>query len=252
MKRLCLVGFLIVLLVILFSFSSFFVLAQYETTKTTNFTIPSSGITHIDQSTTAGGVSIDIAGTTSATGSVSTATYTGNPQPHASWPVNVTLTHFVAITINMDARYFQSANITVSYSNSDIAGINPPYTLYKYYPDTNDYVRLNSVVDTSAKTIAATVTSITDPLFAIGGTTAIVVTPTPLTSPVPPWIWAVVATIIIVVVLVVILLLFRRARYPQKNLTKNGATTPSADTNKTSYSISSNMNIIKIECFAPH
>jgi hypothetical protein len=210
MKKLGLVSFVTVFMVILVSFSSFAALAQYETTKTANFTIPSSGIAHIDQSTNAGGVSIDIAGTASATGSVATATYTGNPQPTASWPVNVTLTHFVAITINIAASYFQNANITISYSNSDIAGINPPYTLYKYNPDANNYVALNSVVDTSAKTITVTVTSITDPLFAIGGTTALVVTPTPLTPPVPPWIWVVVAIVIIVVVLVVVLLLFRR------------------------------------------
>ena len=204
-----LVGFVTVFVVVLFSFSSLVALAQYETTKTANFTISSSGVAHVDQSTTAGGVSIDIAGTPSATGSVTTATYTGNPQPDASWPVNVTLTHFVAITFNMATSYFQSANITISYSDSDVAGINPPYTLYKYNPDTNNYVALNSVVDTSAKTITATVTSITDPLFAIGGTTALTVTPTPVTPAVPPWIWIVVATVIIVIVFVVALRLLR-------------------------------------------
>ena len=210
MRRLCLVGFLIVLLVILFSFSSFFALAQYETTKTADFTVPSSGVAHIDQSITAGGVSIDIVGTTSATGSVSTATYTGNPQPHAYGLVNVTLTHFVAVTINMDASYFQTANITISYSNSDIAGINPPYSLYKYIPESNVFLPLKSIVDNSTKTITATLTSITDPLFAIGGTTALVVTPTPVTSAVSQWIWVVVATVIIVYAFFMVLLLFRR------------------------------------------
>ena len=93
-------------MVILVSFSSFAALAQYETTKTANFTISSSGIAHVDQSTTAGGISIDIAGVPSATGSVTTATYTGNPQPNASWPVNITLTHFVAITFNIGCKLF--------------------------------------------------------------------------------------------------------------------------------------------------
>ena len=210
MKKLGLVGFVAVFVVVLFSFSSFVALAQYETTKTADFTISPSGVAHVDQSTTAGGVSIDIAGTPSATGSVATATYTGNPQPDASWPVNVTLTHFVAVTINMDASYFQTANITISYSNSDIAGINPPYSLYKYIPESNVYLPLNSIVDNSTKTITATLTSITDPLFAIGGTTALTVTPTPLTFSNQLWIWVIMATVIIVIVIAVVLLLFRR------------------------------------------
>jgi hypothetical protein len=209
-RKLGLVGFVTVFVVILVSFSSLPVLAQYETTKTANFTIPSSGIAHIDESTTTGGVTIDVAGTISAIGSAATATYTGNPQPHASWPANVTLTRFLAITINMEAIYFRNANITISYSSSDIKGINPPYTLYKFNPDTNKYVALNSVVDSSAKTVTVTLTSATDSLFAIGGTTAVVVTPAPLASPVSPWIWVVVATVIIVVVLVVVLMLYRR------------------------------------------
>lgn len=113
----------------------------------------------------------------------------------------------MAINFNMATSYFKSANITISYSDSDVAGINPPYSLYKYNPDANNYVALNSLVNTSAKTITATITSINDPLFATGGTTALAVTPTPVTSAVLPWIWVVVATIIIVVVLVVVLLL---------------------------------------------
>ena len=76
-KKFGLVGLVTVFLVVLFSFSSFVALAQYETTKTADFTISSSGVAHVDQSTTAGDVSIDIAGTNSAPGSVTTATYSG-------------------------------------------------------------------------------------------------------------------------------------------------------------------------------
>ena len=210
MRKLCVVVFVTVFVVIMFSFSSFVALAQYETTKTADFTIPSSGTSHIDLSTTPGDVSIDISGTIYANGLVSTATYAGNPQPHASWPVKVTLTRFVDVTISMDARYFQTANLTISYSNSDVRGINPPYSLYKYNSESNTYLPLNSTVDDSTKTITTTLTSTNDPLFAIGGTTAPVVTPTPVLSSNQQWIWVIVATVIIIIVLTVALLIFRR------------------------------------------
>jgi cobalamin synthase len=206
-KKLGLVGFFTVFVVVLFSLSSFVALAQYETQTTAPFTISSSGVAHVTQSSTVGSVSIDITGTPSATGSVSTAIYNGNPQPDASMAANITLTYFVAVTFDIPANYFQSANITISYSDAAVAGINPPYALYKYSSGTNSYVELSSVVDTSAKTITATVTSTTDPLLAIGGTTALTATPTAVTSAVPPWIWVVVATVIVVIALVVVVLL---------------------------------------------
>lgn len=210
MRKLCLVVFVTVFVVIMFSFSPFVALAQYETTKTADFTIPSSGTSHIDLSTTPGGVSIDISGTIYATGLVSAAAYAGNPQPHASWPVKVTLTRFVDVTISMDASYFKTANLTISYSNSDVVGINPPYSLYKYDSESNTYVPRNSTVDDSAKTITTTLASVNDPLFAIGGTTAVVVTPTPVAHSNQQWIWLIVATVIIIIALTAALLIFRR------------------------------------------
>ena len=105
-KKFGLVGFVTVFVVVLLSFSSFAALAQYETSKTANFTISSSGVANVAQSTTVGGVSIDIAGTPSATGSVTTGAYTGNPQLDASIPANVTLTYFVAVTFNMATSDF--------------------------------------------------------------------------------------------------------------------------------------------------
>jgi hypothetical protein len=158
-----------------------------------------------------GGFSIDIAGTPGASGSVATATYTGNPQPGASIPANVTLTYFVAITFNIATNYFQSANITITYNSADIAGINPPYTIYKYNAASNSYTALNSTVDASAKTITFTVTTITDPLLAIGGTTAPAPSPTPVASTFPTWIWLVVAIIVIVIVVIVVVILERRS-----------------------------------------
>jgi hypothetical protein len=162
--------------VVLIAFSSFAALAQYETSKSATFTLSSSGAANIAQSTTVGGVSIVIAGTPSATGSVSTGTYTGNPQPGAFIPADVTLTGFVAITFNMPANDFQNAIITITYTSAEVAGINPPYTIYTYNAPSNSYTALNSVVDNSAKTITVTLKSITNPLLAIGGAT----------TPVPP------------------------------------------------------------------
>ncbi|MGD0646263.1 MAG: hypothetical protein ABSA75_15330, partial [Candidatus Bathyarchaeia archaeon] len=108
-KKFGLVGFVAVFVIILIAFSSFAALAQYETSKSATFTISSSGVANIAQSTTVGGVSIVITGTPSATGSVSTGTYTGNPQTGASIPSGVTLTGFVAITFNIAASDFKNA-----------------------------------------------------------------------------------------------------------------------------------------------
>ena len=206
MKKSSLAGLVTVLTIVILSLSLSVALAQYQTQQTANVTISSSGVTHVDQASTAGGVSIDIAGTPGATGSVSTATYAANPQPGASVPADVTLTHFVVVTFNMAASDFQGANITISYSDADVAGISAPYVLYKYIPETNSYVLLNAVVDTAAKTLTVSVSSTTDPLFAIGGATAA----TNTSSGIPVWTWAIVVVVVIVVVLVVVLMMKSR------------------------------------------
>jgi hypothetical protein len=205
MKKFGLVGFVAVFVIILIAFSSFAALAQYETSKTSPFTISSSGEANIAQNTTVGGVSIVIAGTPSATGSVSTGTYTGNPQTGASIPSGVTLTGFVAITFNIAASDFKNATITLTYTSAEVSGINPPYAIYKYNTASNSYTKLDSVVDTSAKTITVTVASLTDPLLAIGGTTA-----PAHTSTVPAWTWVIIATVALVVIILVVLILHRR------------------------------------------
>ena len=209
MKRCRLVGLFVVIALLYISLSIAF--GQYETSKTSVFTISSSGVANVAQDTTVGGVSIVIAGRASSTGSVSTATYTGNPQPGASKPANVTLTDFVAITFNLAADNFQNATITISYNAAEVTGINPPYSLYKYVADSNSYIALNGVVDTSAKTITTTVTSIDDPLFAIGGTTAAVPNQSPApSSGIPAWIWISVVVISGVIVVTAVLALRRR------------------------------------------
>ncbi len=208
MKKSSLAGLVSVLAIVVLSLSMSVALAQYQTQQTANVTVSSSGTAHVGESSTVGGVSIDIVGTPGATGSVSTAVYAANPQPDASVPADVSLTHFVVVTFNMAASDFQRATITVSYSDADVAGLSAPYVLYKYIPETNSYVQLNAVLDTNAKTLTATVSSTTDPLFAIGGATAAPSTP----SGVPVWTWAILVVVVVGVVLVAVLTL--RGRKP--------------------------------------
>jgi hypothetical protein len=183
--------------------------AQYATQLTANVTIGSNGIVHVAPSSTVGGVAVVIAGTPGATGSVSTAVYSANPQTGASLPSSVTLTHFFVVSFNMTSSDFQSANITVTYTDSDVTGMNKPYSLYKYDASSNSYIVLPSTVDTDAKTITATVTSITDPLLAIGGT----LSTSTSGSGIPTWTWVVVVGVVLVVVVVAVLLLSRRNPY---------------------------------------
>jgi len=207
-KKSCLAGFLTVFIVIALCLSTSLTFAQYVTQQTANITFSSSGTAYVDQSETVGGISLSIAGTVGASGSVSTGTYLANPQPGATIPPNVDLTNFVSVSFNIDPSDFTGAVITVSYSASDVAGISPPYSLYKYSSATNSYVQLNSIDDTSANTISAQLTSISDPLLAIGGAPA--PTTQPVSSGVPAWIWAVIVVIVIVVVLVAFIFIRRR------------------------------------------
>ena len=207
-----------VLTLVLLTLSMFAAVAnaqQYESQQTTNFTINSAGVAHIDQSFTGGRISVDIAGDPDVSGSIFTATYSGNPQPNAVVPTNTKLTSFIVITFNMPAANFHGANIVFYYNaSSDISQITTPYTLYKYNPDTNTYTALNGIVDSNAQTITASITSPTDPLFAIGGAAAAATaTPAPGT---PAWVWLAVVLVVIVIVAVVVLsaIMMRRRKKP--------------------------------------
>jgi hypothetical protein len=197
--------FISVAALFLFS-SSAFVYAQYETQETTTVTIPDTGVFTANQTTTVG-VSIDIAGTPGATGSVSTYVPTGNPQPNAAIPTNTTLTHFIVISFNMSSSDFLGANITVHYTDSDVAGITQPFKMLKYIAESNSYIVLTATsFDYTAKTVTFSVSSHTDPLFAIGGSTA-AATPPPTT---PTWLWATVIVVVVIIVLAAVMLLRSR------------------------------------------
>lgn len=158
---------LAVITVLLLSLSVSLVAGQYTTEKTTNVTIGSDGtFTAADSDS---GVSYSIQGAPGAVGTVTADVYDGNPQPTATIPNGISLSHFVAITFNMNTADFSQATITISYRASDFQNIQSPYEVFKYSPDTNSYVKLDSTVDTASKTITVTLTNIDDPLIAIGG-----------------------------------------------------------------------------------
>jgi hypothetical protein len=115
------------------------------------------------------GISYQIQGNPGGTGSVTAEIYNGNPQPTASIPDGVSLTHFVVITFNMYSGDFNSAQIHITYTDEEVANLQAPFAVYKYIASSDSYVLMpNTSVDTTAKTITVTVGSIDDPLFAIG------------------------------------------------------------------------------------
>jgi hypothetical protein len=174
------------------------VLAQsgYDNEVTTPVTIGSDGT--FSGSATDIGVGYSIEGVAGATGSVTAAVYNANPQSSASIPNGVSLTRFVVITFDMKAADFTLANIFITYTDEDVSGIQMPFTIYKYLASSDSYVELASTVDTDNKMITITVTSIDDPLFAIGGASVAGSGGFSTTN------WAILAVTIVIIVLLVV------------------------------------------------
>ena len=194
---------------LMLSLSVSLVAAQYSTEKTTDVTFSSDGTFTASESDV--GVYYSIEGTPGASGTVTATVYNGNPQADAAVPSGISLTHFIAITLNMNAADFKSAKIIISYSDSDVQNIQPRYEVYKYIPNTNSYVSMPSTVDTTAKTITITLASIDDPLLAIGGTTGT-----------GGGIWAVMwGAIIVSVIAVVLAAVLLVSRMHKKSTTRN-------------------------------
>lgn len=145
------------------------------------------------------GVGYSIQGVAGATGSVTAAVYNANPQPSASIPNGVTLTRFVVVTFDMNAADFSSASIIITYTDADVSGIQTPYTIYKYIPSSDSYIELTPTVDTDNKMMTITVTSIDDPLFAIGGASV-----SGETGGISTTNWAILAVSIVVIVVLVV------------------------------------------------
>ena len=196
---------IVIALIVLFSIA--FVAAQYVTQETTDVTLGSNGTFSMSYSDI--GLSYTIQGTPGATGTVIADLYNGNPFPTATIPNGVTLTHFVAITISMDANDFSSATVVLNYKDSDVSGISAPYSVYKYDAISNSFTLLPAQVDTNAKTITFTLTSPSDPLVAIGGSA--------VSGGVSPVTWAVVAVSVIVIVILAVFIVWR-LRKPKDHL----------------------------------
>ncbi len=184
------------LLLLAVSISSVAALSQYDGAVTTNIAVSSSGTcTVVDDY----GVTYIIQGSPGSSGTVTTDVRTANPQPNAVSPDGISLTHFIIVTFDMNAADFTQAQITIPYTDSDMQGIQEPYSIYKYVPATDTYTQLAAVVDTNAKTFTITVTSVDDPIFAIGGATALA-----QTGGVSTTMWVALAASIVVIVLLVV------------------------------------------------
>jgi hypothetical protein len=194
---------MVILTVLLLSLSVSLVAAQYTTQKTTDVTISSDGTFNATDSDV--GVSYLILGTSGATGTVTATVYNGNPQPTATVPDGISLAHFVVITFNMNANEFTQATITMSYPDSDVQNIQSPYTIFKYVLSSDSYVELPSSFDSDAKTITITVTSLDDPLFAIGGAAT-------ATAGIPASTWIILAVSIVAIVLLAGFIVSRQRR----------------------------------------
>jgi hypothetical protein len=163
----------ILLSILVISTASSLVLAQdpYPTRRITPVTISPDGTFSASEPDI--GLSYQIQGNPGATGSITAEIYNGNPQPTASIPEGVSLTHFVVITFNMYSGDFNSAQIHITYTDEEVANLQAPFAVYKYIASSDSYVLMpNTSVDTALKIITVTVGSIDDPLFAIGSTTS--------------------------------------------------------------------------------
>ena len=197
---------LITLFLLSFSLSVVLVGAQvstYSTSKTVNVTVGSDGVFALSEPDL--DVSFQIEGSPGATGIVTIDVYLGNPQPSASVPSEISLTNFIAITINMNAHDFVQATITLNYTSGEVQNLQQPCAVYKYAASSNSYVAVPSTMRTSAKTITATLNTLNDPLLAIGGAESASVA-------VPASIWIVIVVVVAIVVSINVFIFYNLRR----------------------------------------
>jgi len=147
-----------------------------------------------------------------STGTVTSGVYSGNPQATAAVPGGISLTNFIFVNFNIPASDFTEAEVTLNYTSSEVQNIQSPYAVYKYISSSKSYVELPSTVDTTAKTITVTLTSLTDPVLAIGGTTKTTSTPKPGSPGLSASTWIVIAVSAIVIVVLVVFVVSRMRR----------------------------------------
>ena len=189
-------GVISIIAILMLSLSVSLVAAQYETQKTADVAIASDGTCTICDPDL--GLTYVISGNPGATGAVTTAVYNGNPQPSADIPSGVSLGHYVVVTFDMSASDFSQATVTISYTDNDVANLQAPYSVFKYIPDTNSYVSLPTTVDTAAKTMTVTLTSVADPLLAVGGSSN-----ADSAAPISMWAWIAVTVAVVFAVMII-------------------------------------------------
>jgi hypothetical protein len=201
-----------ILAIMLISVSAVVVSAtQYTTEKTTDVVLGSDGSFTGSESSV--GITYDIQGTSGATGTVTADLYNGNPQAAAVVPDGITLTHFIAVTFNMNANEFGQAKIVIKYTDADVSGIQGSnYVVYKYMANSNTYIALPTAVDTTAKTLTVILTSVEDPTLAIGGTAST----TTSSSGFPAYAWAILAISVVGIILLVVFLVTWMKRNSKK------------------------------------
>jgi hypothetical protein len=171
--------------------------SPYPTEATTTINVDASGL--FTTTVPDLGVTYNIYGTPGATGTVTTSLHNGNPYATAQTPDNVTLTKFITVAFDFPSKDFAQATLTFSFSDTDIAGLQEPYAIYKYDEASGTYIELDSIVDMNAKTMTVILSSTTDPTFAIGGQS---ITVTNTGNDYTMWIVIAAAVIIIIVVAV--------------------------------------------------
>ena len=97
-------------------------------------------------------ISYEITGVPGATGTVTTLIYSENPNPIATIPYGIGLTHYVVVTFNMEQSDFLKAVIVISYTDADVEGLMLP-AVYKHIPESNIFVELTTDIDADAKTM---------------------------------------------------------------------------------------------------
>jgi hypothetical protein len=193
-------AFTLIVTVLLISTASI-ATAQYQTEKTINITINNLGtFTATDPNV---GINYLVKGTPDTAGTVTATLYIGNPQATAQVPVNVSLIKFVAVVFDISSQDFTQATLTFKLTDSDIAGLQKPYVIYKYNADTNSYLKLDGTVDEIAKTISITTTSTDNSVYAVGGS---------LVSTVhkdSSFLWVAIVAVVAIIVLIVVLVLWK-------------------------------------------
>jgi len=194
---------LILVFTLLLISTSTLAVAQYDGGEVTQIEIDNSG--SFTATTSSAGVTYEITGNPGSTGTVTTTVYNGNPQATAKIPEGIGLTKYVVVAFDFNSQDFEQATLTFTYTDADVAGLQGPFAIYKYIPETNEYIQLEGELDTTAKTITVTLNSTNDPLFAIGGSDT-----SALTEAAPTTLWIAVAVAVIVIVLVVFIIIKRQ------------------------------------------